>query len=307
MAEITIVGGINIDIEGCPFQKLKSEDSNPGKISLAYGGVGRNIAENAARLGGEVAMVSVIGDDQMGRGAKAQLAELGVDVSHIEELAGRTSSMYLSILNENHDMAVAISDMGIMEALTPQKLAGCADFLKASRIVALDANLDEDFLAYACDLLAGTPLFFDPVSAKKAVRAKNLVGRFYSIKPNLMEAEVLSGIRITNEADLKRAGDWFLAQGVKQLFITLNKDGVYYKDQQKEGFIRPAEGLRIVSATGAGDSFSAAILLGCVKNFDIEQIARMGMAAASVAMESGQAVNRNMNLNELKRRMRENV
>lgn len=307
MAEITIVGGINIDIEGCPFQKLKSEDSNPGKISLAYGGVGRNIAENAARLGGEVAMVSVIGDDQMGRGAKAQLAELGVDVSHIEELAGRTSSMYLSILNENHDMAVAISDMGIMEALTPQKLADCADFLKASRIVALDANLDEDFLAYACDLLAGTPLFFDPVSAKKAVRAKNLVGRFYSIKPNLMEAEVLSGIRITNEADLKRAGDWFLAQGVKQLFITLNKDGVYYKDQQKEGFIRPAEGLRIVSATGAGDSFSAAILLGCVKNFDIEQIARMGMAAASVAMESGQAVNRNMNLNELKRRMRENV
>lgn len=307
MAEITIVGGINIDIEGCPFQKLKSEDSNPGKISLAYGGVGRNIAENAARLGGEVAMVSVIGDDQMGRGAKAQLAELGVDVSHIEELAGRTSSMYLSILNENHDMAVAISDMGIMEALTPQKLAGCADFLKASRIVALDANLDEDFLAYACDLLAGTPLFFDPVSAKKAVRAKNLVGRFYSIKPNLMEAEVLSGIRITNETDLKRAGDWFLAQGVKQLFITLNKDGVYYKDQQKEGFIRPAEGLRIVSATGAGDSFSAAILLGCVKNFDIEQIARMGMAAASVAMESGQAVNHNMNLNELKRRMRENV
>ena len=122
-----------------------------------------------------------------------------------------------------------------------------------------------------------------------------------------MEAEVLSGIRITDEADLKRAGDWFLAQGVKQLFITLNKDGVYYKDQQKEGFIRPAEGLRIVSATGAGDSFSAAILLGCVKNFDIEQIARMGMAAASVAMESGQAVNSNMNLNELKRRMRENV
>ena len=307
MAEITIVGGINIDIEGCPFQKLKSEDSNPGKILLAYGGVGRNIAENAARLGGEVAMVSVIGDDQMGRGAKAQLAELGVDVSRVEELTGRTSSMYLSILNENHDMALALSDMGIMEALTPQKLAGYADFLRSSGIIALDANLDEGILAYACDLLAGTPLFFDPVSAKKAVRARNLVGRFYSIKPNLLEAEVLSGIRITNEADLKKAGDWFLAQGVKQLFITLNKDGVYYKDQQKEGFIRPAEGLRIVSATGAGDSFSAAILLGCVKNLDIEQTARMGMAAASVAMESAQAVNRNINLKELKRRMGENV
>ena len=67
MAEITVVGGINIDIEGSPFEKLKYHDSNPGRIHLAFGGVGRNITENAARLGGDVAMVSVIGDDQMGQ------------------------------------------------------------------------------------------------------------------------------------------------------------------------------------------------------------------------------------------------
>ena len=307
MAEISIIGGINIDIEGCPFRALQPEDSNPGKISLAYGGVGRNIVENAARLGGDVAMISVIGDDQMGRGAKAQLAELGVDVTYIEELAGRSSSMYLSILDEKHDMAMAISDMSIMEALTPEKLADCAAFLRKSKIVALDANLDETILTYVCELLDGIPLFFDPVSAGKAVRVRNLIGRFYSMKPNVMEAEVLSGMQIETEADLSRAGDWFLAQGLKQLFITLNKDGVYYKNEEKEGILRPDQNLKIVSATGAGDSFSAAILLGCVQRMNIEEIARMGMAAASVAMESKQAVNSNMHMNELKRRMREHV
>ena len=307
MAEITIIGGINIDIEGCPFGSLKAEDSNPGKISLAYGGVGRNIAENAARLGGDTAMVSVIGDDQMGRGAKAQLAELGVDVSCVTELQGRSSSMYLSILDEKHDMAMAISDMSIMDELTPAKLADCAAFLRSSGIVALDANLDEDFLTYACDLLDGVPLFFDPVSASKAARAKNLIGRFYSMKPNVMEAEVLSGLRVETEADLARVGDWFLSQGLEQLFITLNKDGVYYKSKEKEGILRPRGDLRLVSATGAGDSFSAAILLGCVRGLDIEEIARMGMAAASIAMESEQAVNSNINMRELKRRMREDV
>ena len=178
MAEISIIGGINIDIEGCPFRALQPEDSNPGKISLAYGGVGRNIVENAARLGGDVAMISVIGDDQMGRGAKAQLAELGVDVTYIEELAGRSSSMYLSILDEKHDMAMAISDMSIMEALTPEKLADCAAFLRKSKIVALDANLDEAILTYVCELLDGIPLFFDPVSAGKGVRVRKLIGRF---------------------------------------------------------------------------------------------------------------------------------
>ena len=104
MADITVIGGINIDIEGSPFNKLRREDSNPGRISLSYGGVGRNITENIARIGGDVAMVSVIGEDQMGRGAKEELQELGVDVSGVEILAGRNSAMYLSILNEDKDM-----------------------------------------------------------------------------------------------------------------------------------------------------------------------------------------------------------
>ena len=43
MAEITVIGGINIDIEGSPFAELRHEDSNPGTVSMAFGGVGRNI------------------------------------------------------------------------------------------------------------------------------------------------------------------------------------------------------------------------------------------------------------------------
>ncbi len=50
MADITVIGGINIDIEGRPYDVLRREDSNPGRISLSYGGVGRNITENVARL-----------------------------------------------------------------------------------------------------------------------------------------------------------------------------------------------------------------------------------------------------------------
>ena len=218
----------------------------------------------------------LIGDDQMGRGAKAQLAELGVDVTYIEELAGRSSSMYLSIVDEKHDMAMAISDMSIMEALTPEKLADCAAFLRKSKIVALDANLDEAILTYVCELLDGIPLFFDPVSAGKAVRVRNLIGRFYSMKPNVMEAEVLSGMQIETEADLSRAGDWFLAQGLKQLFITLNKDGVYYKNEEKEGIIRPDQNLKIVSATGAGDSFCAGFIASSLRGLPIAQALENG-------------------------------
>ena len=282
MAQITVVGGINIDIEGSPFEKLKYQDSNPGKVHMAFGGVGRNITENIARLGGDVAMLSVIGDDQMGLAAKKELEQLGVDTSCIRVLEGENTAMYLSILDDRKDMELALCDMDIIEAITPQVLEANKEFLKKSEMVALDGNLSESLMEYATDMLEGTALFYDPVSAAKAIKAKNFIGRFHSIKPN---AQI------------------FIDKGVKRVFITLNKDGVYYRDEHGEGFIRPKEDLKVVSATGAGDSFSATIMLGYVNGKTAEETARMGMAASSIAMESARAVNKEMNMEELLRRI----
>ncbi len=303
MAEITIVGGINIDIEGCPYKPLVPEDSNPGRIRLAYGGVGRNIAENAVRAGGNVAMISVVGDDHMGQGAVQQLAQLGADVSGIQTLEGENSSMYLSVLNHEHDMQMAISDMDILHRLTTDHLKAQEELLLNSKVVALDANLDQELLEDAVKMLDGVKLFFDPVSANKAVKAKNCIGKFYAIKPNRIEAEELSGIHIASEEDLSRAAAWFRAQGVEQVYITLNKEGVYYCDGEKEGIIRPGA-VNLVSATGAGDSFSAMILLGIAEGLDIDVTARMGMAASSIAMESHSAVNKEISKEEILRRMK---
>ena len=303
MAQITVVGGINIDIEGSPFQKLKYQDSNPGKVHMAFGGVGRNITENIARLGGDVAMLSVIGDDQMGLAAKRELESLGVDTSCIQVLEGESSAIYLSILDDRKDMELALCDMDIIEAITPEVLEANKDFLRSSGMVALDGNLSESLMEYATDMLAGVPLFYDPVSASKAVKAKKFIGRFHSIKPNIMEAEILTGMKIESEDDIRKAGQWFMDAGVKRVFITLNKDGVYYRDEEGEGFIRPEEGLKVVSATGAGDSFSATIMLGFVNGRSTEETARMGMAASSIAMESARAVNTDMSMEELLRRI----
>lgn len=302
MADITIIGGINIDIEGRPFEPLKYEDSNPGTISLSYGGVGRNITENVARLGGDVAMISVIGEDQMGKGAKEALAELGVDVSGVETVEGTNSAMYLSILNDNRDMEIALSAMDIVKIITPEFLEKRADMISCSKAVALDGNLDEETITYIAERFSSAPLFFDPVSTAKAVRASKVIGKFACIKPNVMEAEILSGIKIENEEDVKKAGSWFVEQGVEKVFITLNKDGVYYKDKNEEGFIRPGA-VTVNSATGAGDSFSAAILTGMVEGMGVRDIAKYGMAAAQITMESSHAVNKNMCKEEIERRI----
>ncbi|MEG1470087.1 MAG: carbohydrate kinase family protein [Anaerovoracaceae bacterium] len=303
MADITVIGGINVDIEGCPYNELILEDSNPGDITIAFGGVGRNITENIARLSGDVALVAVAGVDFVGISAKEDLSGLGVDTTNVVLLENQSTAMYLSILNDKNDMEMAICNNDILEQITPEFLKDKLETIKKSSMVVIDCNLKENILAYITDELKNVDLFLDPVSLAKAGRARDIIGRFHTIKPNRMEAEILCGIPINTEKDLKIAGQWFLDQGVKRVFISLSENGVYYKDDKSEGIIKP-KNVNLISATGAGDAFSAAIVLGHIKEWTVEETAKFGMATASIALESKTAVNRSINLEEVMRRMK---
>ncbi len=324
MSDIIIIGGINIDIEGSPFATLLDRDSNPGTVSIAYGGVGRNIAENLARLGQSVGMVSVVGSDELGKGAKEHLAGLGADTSMIRAIEGAGSCIYLSILDENMDMKLAVNDMEIIKEITPEYIRQNLPEISKAKAIALDANLDERALEEITAMLAGSnvpeemdetcdldgtskanypKLFLDPVSASKAPRTISSIGRFHSIKPNLIETEAITGLTIESQADLTAAADWFLDRGVENVYITLGKEGVYYKNREKDGYIHPKKDIKLVSATGAGDAFSAMVLIGMAEDLDIEEIARLGMAASELAMESKKAVNEKIDIDEIKRRI----
>lgn len=302
MAEIIIVGGINIDIEGSPYATLRPADSNPGNVGISYGGVGRNIVENIARLGGNVGMVSLTGEDAMGIEAKKHLADLGVDVQYIEQLPGESTGMYLSILNHKNDMELAICNMDIFKKITPEFLEERLPYLERAEIVGVDCNLDFEALDYITKTLK-TPLFLEPVSASKAERVKNIIGRFHTIKPNKIEAEMLSGMSIDSDEDLRKAAQWFFDQGVKRVFISLSERGAYYKDEFDEGIV-PPNLVELVSATGAGDAFSAAILYGHVNGMSAKEIAEIGMVCSSIAVQTKTAVNPEMSMEKVKERMR---
>jgi len=298
MSDISIIGGITADIEGNPYNQLIQGDSNPGKISMSYGGVGRNITENLARMGSSVSFVSVAGDDFPGRGAVRELEDLGVDTDYVKLLPEENTAMYLSILNLIGDMELALCNMDVLERISTGFIDEALERLRDSKIVGIDTNLTEETLEYTTSILNGVPLFLDPVSVTKAERAKNLVGRFHTIKPNRMEAEILSGMQIMSAEELEQAGEWFIEQGVKRIFITLGGGGVYYRDENESGLIRP-DNVEIVSATGAGDAFSAAIIYSHLNGYRIKKAAELGMAAAKIAMQSKAAVNRAMSEEKL--------
>lgn len=291
MSDVSIIGGITADIEGTPYNQLIQGDSNPGKISMSYGGVGRNITENLARMGASVRFVSVAGDDFAGKGAVRELEDIGVDTEYVKLLQEENTAVYMSILNLMGDMELALCNMDVLERISIDFIDAAYEGIKNAQVVGIDTNLTEETLEYTTRKLKDIPIFLDPVSVTKAERAKKIIGRFHTIKPNRMEAEILSGLTIMSGEELERAGQWFIDQGVKRVFITLGAGGVFYQDEKESGLLKPNP-VNIISATGAGDAFSAAILYSYLKGFDIKKTAEVGMAAAAIALQSKSAVNR---------------
>ena len=78
---VAVIGGINMDIGGSPARPLVLRDSNPGRVSLRPGGVGRNIAHNLCLLGLEVSLITVLGTDVYGEALLKSCEALGLDMS----------------------------------------------------------------------------------------------------------------------------------------------------------------------------------------------------------------------------------
>ncbi|MDI9493470.1 MAG: carbohydrate kinase family protein [Bacillota bacterium] len=303
--KVVIIGGITVDIEGHPYGRLIYADSNPGKISVAYGGVGRNIAENLGRMGIPVSFFSVAGDDLMGRTAIRELSDLGVDVSGVRLLPDENTAMYISILNLVGDIEIGLSNMDALERISREVIDDAVGAAADAKMVVLDTNLTEDTLAYTIERFKGKPLFLDPVSTTKAKRAKDHIGEFHTIKPNRMEAEVLLDMEIRDPKALEEAGKRFIEKGVKQVFISLSAGGVYFTDGVHSELFRPLRELKSEgSATGAGDAFSAAVIYSFIHGYDMVKTARFSLAAASLAMESKTAVNPDLTVEEIERRSR---
>lgn len=296
-----VVGGVNLDIGGRSLEQLVPEDSNPGQVRTSLGGVGRNIAHNMALLGMDVRLLTAFGDDMNAQRIAASCGELGIDISQCLTVPGGATSTYLFIADHRGDMALAVSDMEIYRHLTPTFLAGRSRLLNNAQLVVLDTNIPADSIAWLADNLR-LPIFADPVSTAKAEKLRPVLGKLHTLKPNRMEAELLSGVSITDEASLNRAADALLDTGLRRVFISLGADGVFAADRNGRCHI-PCRPGKMVNTTGCGDAFMAAIAWAYLEGTGLEGTARAGMAASSIAMESEETINPAMSAEAVRQRI----
>lgn len=289
---ITVIGAANVDITASPIGRYVPCDSNPSRVEIAFGGVGRNIAHNLCLMGEQVRLFTVFGDDSIALSLRDDCRRVGMTVDPILEVAGARSNYFICVNDHNGEMQAGAADMELMSHLTTEMVETYIDSINASDAVVTDCNLSENVLRYLVERCT-VPLYVDATSAAKAMKIKAILDVSRSapiiVKVNQLEAVALSGIK----GDVEAMARWFVEKGVTRIYITMGARGVCCHDGS-QSHAEPSQAVTVVNATGAGDAFMAAVVHAELSGATMQEVCSMGVKAAALALQSKNAVNDNI-------------
>ena len=290
---ILVLGASIVDIIGFSRKKYQKRDSIPGQIKISLGGVCRNIAENLARVNVNTEFISILGGDEQGRNILDNSMKIGYNMENSLILEEECTPTYMAVLNENGEMESAIVDMECLNKMDSAFIDSKASIIENAEYVVLDAD-NPELLEYILTKFKGkTKFILDPVSATKAKKVEHLIKYFHTIKPNRLETELLCRFKIESDNDLVKAANYFRSLGVENVFISLDADGIYYKNSKEEGKIRTTA-VEVKNVTGAGDSFVAGVGYGYMNKLSIKDTVKYAIAMSIATITHEETINPSM-------------
>jgi pseudouridine kinase len=285
--QIIVVGGACLDVKAmASLSPLLAGTSNPGTVTVSFGGVARNIAENLARLELPVGLVTAIGNDLFGRALQDHCRDAGIDGRFLC-LPGNTD-LYSVVFSAAGEMAVAIGALSCADRLDQTFVAEQQDFLLSAHVLVCDANLSSDALLAVGQIArdAGIPFVIEPVSVRKASRLRPLLQARIPITlltPNRSELAVLAGRSSQSDADVVLCCQLLQTRRVGTLIVGLGERGAFVSAPGHDAFIEAATE-QVNDVTGAGDAALAAALWAIDAGFDWLAAARAGQYAAGLTV-----------------------
>ena len=146
-----------------------------------------------------------------------------------------------------------------------------------AQVIVADTNIPAETLVYLAENCTA-PIFCDPVSTIKAEKLRPVLNKIHTLKPNRLEAELLSGVAIRSKADAEAAAKVLLEKGVQRVFLSMGSDGMYAATADTQLWMDNIPG-SMVNTTGCGDSFMGALVWAYLEGMNLEDTAAAGLAA----------------------------
>jgi ribokinase len=281
---VAVVGSINADLAafGSPLPR-PGETVIGSDFSLVLGGKGANQAIAAVRAGAPTYMIGAVGEDMFGDLTLNTLAADGIDVSSVRITDASTGIAHIrvdAVSGQNDIMIIPNAN----HQLTAEDVeASLRDLRDRVSIVLVQLEIPLEVVqrvaevCQACDM----GLVLDPAPAQPIPAA---VWHGVSVvKPNELEAEVLTGIHVTDLSSAEQAARWLFDQGVAIAIITLGERGALLVGP--DGVAEyPAFPATPVDTTAAGDAFSGALGASLARGTSLPEALRRGLAAGALAV-----------------------
>lgn len=299
--KICVIGGANLDFVGSPIGKLYEGSSSIGEINIQIGGSARNIAENIVKLGVHAELITALGKDTNGKIIQDHCIKVGIRLDKSSIFEGESTSQYLSVMNEEGKLKHGISDMSVIDEITPAIITQKKADINNSELIVLDANLPQETIEFIVINFKKKKILIDTVSIKKVEKIKNVISGFYLLNPSIQELEVLTDMEISSEEDMIKAANMLIKQGVNKVVIFCKGNGTYCFD--KNGYFIDKPNLTTVkNENGVREAFLATISYGLYHDLEMEEIIKLANEAANMTFESEQNVSPWINANELRMR-----
>lgn len=280
--KIIVIGSANTDmVVKSPKLPLPGETLMGGAFFMNAGGKGANQAVAAARLGGNVTLVSKVGNDIFGKQTidSLQKENINTDFIFVDEIA--PSGIALIMVNAEGENCIVVAP-GANANLLPRDILTVKDIAEAAIILMqLEIPMETIALVAKNAKLNHQKVILNPAPAQKL--GDELLDGLFLITPNEIEASLLIGISVEDEATASLAARLFLNKGVQNVLITLGSKGAYFKNQDLSLMIN-APVVRAMDATGAGDTFSGALTVALTENMDWESAIQFAVEAASISV-----------------------
>ena len=281
--KIVVVGSSNTDmIIKVPHIPKPGETILGGKFSTASGGKGANQTVVAARSGGDVTLIACLGKDMFGEKALQGFVEDGINVDNIKTDPKEPSGVAEIFVDENGENSIAVAS-GANLNLSPQDVRKVEGVIANSDILLMQLEIPVDTVRTAAKIARknGVKVILNPAPAQKL--EDDLLQNISIITPNEIEAEMLTGIKVNDNASAKQAADILLKKGIETVIITLGQRGAFYVTSKTSKLISGFQ-VKAVDATAAGDTFNGALAVALGESMPLKNAISFANAAAALSV-----------------------
>ena len=281
--QILVVGSSNTDmVIKAAHLPRPGETILGGTFFMNPGGKGANQAVAIARLGGSVTFICKTGSDIFGHQSQQLFEEEGINTSYVFSDSGNPSGVALITVDEKAENCIVVAS-GANANLLPSDLAKAEEAIEQADLILMQLEVPMETVCFVADIAwqKGKKVILNPAPAHPL--PADLLHHLYLITPNETEAEMITGVKITDESSAGEAARLLSEMGVQHVIITLGSKGALIYSGGKAEMV-PALKVEAVDTTAAGDVFNGALTVALSEGRSLKEAARFACKASAISV-----------------------